>query len=115
MPSPFKVPCLSHEVKRKYPRDKRTFVQYRISLYEHDRFLEMAKDLHDEGQIPQPTISCLAKSALITLWNMRMKTQQANQELREEQERKTQELNKPITPYELEKALFIADKLSIII
>jgi hypothetical protein len=118
MPSPLKVPCPSHEVKRKYVRDKRTFVQYRISLLEYDHFLRMAQELHTEGQIPQASVSCLAKCALITMFNMRMKIQKTNQELEQKAElqknsaaQRQQECRRNTNPTleELEKQLTISN------
>jgi hypothetical protein len=42
----------------------------------------MAKELRAEGQLPSPTVSTLAKSALITMFNMKLKIDAENERIK---------------------------------
>jgi hypothetical protein len=88
-------PTSSTEPK-KYIKDPRTFVQFRIDINEYPKLLELAKQAFEASQIKAPTISALARASLLTMANLAIKMEAENERNRE-YDKKRKELQ-AITP-----------------
>ena len=62
----------------KHKADSRTFVQFRISLEEHETLLRIAQTAFKEAGIKAPTISALARASLMSMANRALKVAQEN-------------------------------------
>jgi hypothetical protein len=69
--------------QKKYIKDPRTFVQYRIDINEYPTLLRLAKQAFEAGDIRAPTISALGRASLLTMANFALKAEQENERIRE--------------------------------
>jgi hypothetical protein len=76
-------PETSSTEPKKYIKDPRTFVQFRIDINEYPTFLRLAQEAYKNGSIKSPTISSLARSSLLTMANFALKAEQENERIRE--------------------------------
>jgi len=73
----------SKVLPKRYVKDSRTFVQFRITLEEYPKLLELAEEACKEGQIKAPTISCFAKASLIKIANFAIRIKEENEKIKE--------------------------------
>ena len=64
--------------KVKSKPDSRTFVQFRISLQEHETLLRIAQTAFNQGGIKRPTISAFARASLMSMANVALRVEQEN-------------------------------------
>jgi hypothetical protein len=75
-------------IKKRSRPDPRSFVQFRISIPEHDIYAQVAQELYKQGDIKAPTISALAKASLITQINLWFQIEKENLRIAEEEEKR---------------------------